>query len=322
MSTVNTIDKYMTSATPSDVPTDEPSSLTTSDVTADARDHSSDGESSSSKRNRSSGSTDSPSAPSAKRTVYDGDENVFSIPEDAPFWVPMLFKSMDNVSRKVSDLASLFEDYKTHVEAKITKFKDETDTKIADLEGKISTIIDEKAAMAATISDLEGRCKQMSFHFSNTLHLVDASLDAQEQYSRRNCALLHGVKEEKNENTDDVIVAVISKQLGVKVEKSDIDRSHRLGAPRSDGKHRPIIIKFARYNVRASVFRAKRNFKNTGMLLTDSLTRRRIGILSEARAKYGMRNVWTTDGEVFTKIENKNVNITKGPPAPHVSPQS
>ena len=49
------------------------------------------------------------------------------------------------------------------------------------------------------------------------------------------------------------------------------------------------------------------------MLLTDSLTWRRIQILNEARVRYGKMNVWTTDGEIFMKINNKNVNITKGP---------
>ena len=113
--------------------------------------------------------------------------------------------------------------------------------------------------------------------------------------------------------TDEVFINTISKHLGVKIDISDIDRSHRIGAPRTNGEARPIIVKFARYNVRSSVFRAKRKFKNSGMLLTDSLTRRRIGILNEARDRYGKTNVWTMDGEIFTKINNKNVNITKGP---------
>ena len=295
MSTVNTIDKYLTSAeTDSEIDASEtpPTELE-----------------SSSKRNLSSDSA-AHSAPSPKRTVYDGDEEVFSAPAGTPTWAAVLFKSMDNVSRKVSDVASRLDDFKTNFEAKLSEYKTETEKRFVDIETALSTVIEEKAKMSETIANLENKCQ----YLRDSLLEHDRSIDSQEQYSRRNCALLHGVKEEKNENTDEVFINIISKQLGVKVDKRDIDRSHRIGAPRADGKHRPIIVKFARYNVRSTVFRVKRKFKNSGMLLTDSLTRTRVKILSEARTKYGMRNVWTTDGEIFTKINNKIVNITKGPP--------
>ena len=264
----------------------------------------------SSKRNRSSDSADSPSAPSPKRTVYDGDEEVFSIPDDAPLWAAILFKSVDNVSKKVSDLASMLDDYKSHVEERLTNYKNETEQKLTVIETALTVANEEKATMSNTITELENKCQ----YLRDSLHTHDRSIDSLEQYGRRNCVLLHGVKEEKNESTDDVFVDIVSKQLGVKIEKSDIDRSHRIGAPRKDSRHRPIIVKLARYNVRASIFRAKRKFKNTGMLLTDSLTRHRVTVLSEARTKYGKMNVWTMDGEIFTKINNKPVNITKGPP--------
>ena len=332
MSTLNTIDKYMTPvpatteaaeaaveataaapniAVATDLPTknDSVELSTTANPSTPASVIPVETVAISSKRNRSSDGTGSVTSPSPKRTVYDGDNEVFSLPEDAPFWVPMLFKSMNNVSQKVSDMASLFEDYKTHVEARITKFKEATDKRIDALESAMTAEKEKNAKMSDTIIGLEQNCQ----YLLNSMHEHDRLIDASEQYSRRNCVLLHGVKEEKNEKTDDIFINTISKQLGVKVEKSDIDRSHRIGAPRTNGQHRAIIVKFARYNVRATVFRAKRKFKNSGMLLTDSLTRRRIQILNEARVRYGKMNVWTTDGEIFTKINNKNVNITKGP---------
>ena len=38
-------------------------------------------------------------------------------------------------------------------------------------------------------------------------------MDRQEQYSRRNCLLIHGIKEERNENTDDIVVKFIQDDL-------------------------------------------------------------------------------------------------------------
>lgn len=267
------------------------------------------------KRDRSSDGSSSSTAPSPKRTVYDGESEVFSIPEDAPFWVPMLFKSMDSISQKVTDMTNLFDDYKNHIDKRINAFEESTIKRIDALEASLEDVkksaANEKEASTKTISELKYKCQ----HLRNALVEHDRALDASEQYSRRNCVLLHGVKEEKDESTDDVSIRTIQQHLGVKIESYEIDRSHRIGAPRTGGKHRPIIVKFARYNVRSSVFRVKKKFKDTGILLTDSLTRKRVQILNEAREKYGNTNVWTMDGEIFTKIDNKKVNITYGPPA-------
>ena len=52
--------------------------------------------------------------------------------------------------------------------------------------------------------------------------------DAQEQYSRRNCLLLHGIPETELD-TDAAVMSVCSEKLGVQLTKSSIDRSHRLG---------------------------------------------------------------------------------------------
>ena len=35
---------------------------------------------------------------------------------------------------------------------------------------------------------------------------LEKKMESQEQYSRRNCILIYGLKEEKNESTDDRVV--------------------------------------------------------------------------------------------------------------------
>ena len=76
------------------------------------------------------------------------------------------------------------------------------------------------------------------------------SVDNLQQYSRRNCLLLHRVKETKDKNTDDVTIKTLSEEIS----HEDLDRTHRIGkTDRNDGKSRPIIIKFARYAARNNV---------------------------------------------------------------------
>ena len=52
--------------------------------------------------------------------------------------------------------------------------------------------------------------------------------DAQEQYSRRNCLLVHGIPEDQTDTTD-AVLSLCNRQLGLDLDRSEIDRSHRLG---------------------------------------------------------------------------------------------
>ena len=41
---------------------------------------------------------------------------------------------------------------------------------------------------------------------------MDRSLDCHEQYSRRNCLLIHGVKENEKEHTDEIVIEFFKKK--------------------------------------------------------------------------------------------------------------
>ena len=124
-------------------------------------------------------------------------------------------------------------------------------------------------------------------------------IDRQEQYSRRNCILIHGIAENKEENTNIDI-------LDVKIDEIDIDRSHRIGRyDKAKKKARPVIVKFARYNVRGRVFQEKQELKGTGKSITKGLTTKMIGQLDDAREKYGFNNVLSYDGKIMYKINNE-----------------
>ena len=121
---------------------------------------------------------------------------------------------------------------------------------------------------------------------------LENKIDRQEQYSRRNCILIHGIAENKEENTDQQAIRFINENLDIKIDEIDIDRSHRIGRyDKTKKKARPIIAKLARYNVRGRVFREKRKLKGTGKIITENLTTVRIGQLNDARERYGFNNV-------------------------------
>ena len=57
---------------------------------------------------------------------------------------------------------------------------------------------------------------------------------------------------------------------------------------RSDDKPCPVIIEFARYNVRRKVYYNKRKLKGKNILITESLTVVRVKLLKQAQTKYGV----------------------------------
>ena len=128
---------------------------------------------------------------------------------------------------------------------------------------------------------------------------ITVEMDRQEQYSRRNCLLIHGLPESKNENTDLLAMEVIETKMDIKITDNDIDRTHRIGKTKNNGKPRPVIIKFVRYNDRKKVFSSKRLLNDLGVSITESLTTFHMKKLTNARETFRFRNVWTVDRRIF-----------------------
>ena len=148
------------------------------------------------------------------------------------------------------------------------------------------------------IEELNGTVSKMN----ERIEELENKIDRQEQYSRRNCILIHGIAENKEENTDQQAIDFINENLDIKIDEIDIDRSHRIGRyGKTKKKARPIIVKFARYNVRGRVFREKQKLKDKIKTFTESLTTKRIDQLNDAREKYGFNNVWSYDGKILYK---------------------
>ena len=128
-------------------------------------------------------------------------------------------------------------------------------------------------------------------------------MDQQAQFSRRNCLLCHGIKEEKDEDTDSIIINTVKEDMDIEILPNDLDRSHRIGNPKTKKKETPIIVKFIRYSLRHDIFKNKKFLKGKGASITESLTKDFMVKLNEARETYGFRNVWTSDGKIFFKVE-------------------
>ena len=93
----------------------------------------------------------------------------------------------------------------------------------------------EIAELKSTISRLDARVDK-----------VERVLDRKEQYCSRNRLLIHGFNNENLENTDDVVINILKKEMNEEVTHQDIDNTHCLVNQKPDkNKLQPIIIKFS-----------------------------------------------------------------------------
>ena len=77
----------------------------------------------------------------------------------------------------------------------------------------------------AIIATLQSELKSASMKVED----LEKKMERQEQYSRRNCILIHGLKEEINESTDDRVLKLFREELNEDVLLADLDRTHRIG---------------------------------------------------------------------------------------------
>ena len=71
------------------------------------------------------------------------------------------------------------------------------------------------------------------------------SATIKEQNSRRNCLLIYGLPEKRNESTDQIVNEDLKEKVQDEIKVVDLDVTPRLGAPKG-GKIKPIIVKSER----------------------------------------------------------------------------
>ena len=138
---------------------------------------------------------------------------------------------------------------------------------------------------------------------------LEEEIEEMQQYSRRTNVLIHGVEETDNESTDDIAMNIIKENLGLtQFVPRDIGRSHRLGKKKNDNKKRPIIVRLASYRQKKQIYDAKRGLKNSGIVITENLTKQRYSLYQKCKEKYGQTNCWTLDGRIFCLTGKKLPN--------------
>ena len=167
---------------------------------------------------------------------------------------------------------------------------------------KLSTIIDSIKVEVGQLAEMVEKQEQY--------------LDDLEQYGRSNCLILHGNNIDHRISSMDVekyVLNILNTKLDLptSISDSDIDICHPL--PSKTNK-KPIIIKFVRRSIRNMVYSHMKNLKTSNgpkLSITESLTKKRLKIVEEARKVFGFGNVWSMKGIVYCSFKGKKQAINK-----------
>ena len=235
------------------------------------------------------------------------DTDIFEEGIESPRCAGILYSCLQNLEKKVNEIFELSSSTK-EAQIKGARHLEEVNESIKFINEKFEEMEADRKEKEQQISELKIEVKSLN----EKVETMDRSLDCHEQYSRRNCLLIHcllihGVKENEKEDTDEVVITFFEKEMKEKLSANDTDRSHRLGKKQTGRRPRPIIIKFARYNVRNIIFRKKKILKGKAVSITENLTKKRITEMKVARETYGFKKVWSQDGKILhTDANDRN----------------
>ena len=162
-----------------------------------------------------------------------------------------------------------------------------------------------KSKKEVKINELEEKTRKMDKKI-NDLNRV---IDRQERHSRRNCILVQGVKANKNEDTDVVVTETLNEPLQEKLTQMliqmevigqvDLKRANNQGLSSSSLPDITLEI----------VFKNKKKLKDTVIGITESLTQKRIQMLSKARNEFLFKNLWTQDRKILVKSDDNTIKV-------------
>lgn len=183
------------------------------------------------------------------------------------------------------------------------------DAQIRDLETKLSSLETRCDRLESDLMDIQNgkdqreerlESLQTELHMRNEeVHSLKRSMNSLEQYSRRNCVRIFGIKEKSGENTDEIVCNVAQK-IGITFDVSDIDRSHRVGkVPADKEKSRGIIAKFRSYKCCQQLILNRKKLKGMHISVFEDLTASNFKLLRDAQSCPKTLAAWSLSGRIY-----------------------
>ena len=207
--------------------------------------------------------------------------------------------------KQISDV--LKTSFKDDLREELTKtVKDIVAGVLSGLSEQIKSLTEENENLRKENTDMKARVDKF-----------ETAAEVAEQYSRRNCIRISGIPEDDSEDTNDTVLQV-ARAMDVDLNIEEIDRSHRIGKPKTT-KPRDIIVKLATFRVRQRLLKDRKNLNTSpydhgrfkGVYVNEDLTKFRSGILFDSRKLAKERRIysaWSSNGTILLKDNSNTVH--------------
>ena len=130
-----------------------------------------------------------------------------------------------------------------------------------------------------------------------------------EQYSRKTNIKITGVKEERSENTQELVQRVVREKAAVEIDDDEIIAVHRI--PGKKNLPRPIIIKLKNTESKAKVMRKRKVVKesNGGIKFVDDVTFLNTELIARLLKHDKISSAWYFNSHVYGLYDNKRIRF-------------
>ena len=196
----------------------------------------------------------------------------------------------EKLDRFASNIMSSIEKVQTTVQ--------EMKTQLCDIQETVSTLKNDLQSVSQRVKDVEENQELQRLdidHCADKLDLLESRIsdiedkaEKQEQYSRRENIILHGVSEVSDENYETTrkrVTQIFNNTVKDKTwHENDIHRSHRLGNHNAK-KPRPIIVRLVNFQDKLTILKARDDLQKCAIGVANDLTKNQRKELSKLREK-------------------------------------
>ena len=147
-------------------------------------------------------------------------------------------------------------------------------------------------------------------------HVIQEKIEDDDQYSRKNNALIHGFKKLPNIRGRAFIEWIANElnyifpSLNGTILPCHIDDAHPL-TTRKNGSTKVVIIKFVNRWIKDDILKCKQDAYNVGLSVTEHLTKKSLNLLSLSQSLVGEDAAWVYKCGVFARYNGKKYSIKK-----------
>lgn len=126
-----------------------------------------------------------------------------------------------------------------------------------------------------------------------------------EQKQKSKTLRITGISPVNNENAQILVQRKLSEKLKLTKNAFEIDQCYRIRSVGGKSGMKPLLVTFTTSTGRDVVYRNKSKLKGTGIFITEDLTKENYNLLNISKTKFGFKNVWTSEGRIFARVDDK-----------------